>query len=106
MIPDWFAGIENARTMLKPGGLIGVVDFYVSRRQPGEGTACHSWATRSFCPLWFGIDNVFLSPDHLPFLRRQFDPKSLVESRASIPYLPWVRAPYYVFIGRKCPDKP
>lgn len=29
MIPDWFAAIDNALRMLKPGGLIGVIDFYV-----------------------------------------------------------------------------
>ena len=28
MIPDWFAALENAAAMLKPGGTIGVVDFY------------------------------------------------------------------------------
>ena len=25
MIPDWFAALENARRLLKPGGTIGVV---------------------------------------------------------------------------------
>ncbi len=33
MIPDWFAAIENACAMLKPGGVIGVADFYVSRKR-------------------------------------------------------------------------
>ena len=32
MIPDWFAALENALAMLKPGGHIGVVDFYVGRK--------------------------------------------------------------------------
>ncbi|MFH1919211.1 MAG: class I SAM-dependent methyltransferase, partial [Planctomycetota bacterium] len=27
MIPNWFAALENARAILKPGGLVGVVDF-------------------------------------------------------------------------------
>ena len=101
MIPDWFAAIENALTILRPGGMVGVVDFYVSRKHPGEGLASHSWATRSFWPLWFGADNVFPSPDHVPFLRRRFEPVSLVESRARIPYLPFLKAPYYTFVGRK-----
>lgn len=101
MIPDWFAVVENAAAMLKPGGMIGVVDFYVSRKYPAEGATRHSWTTRTFWPAWFGVDNVFPSPDHLPFLRRRFEPLSLTESRAKIPYLPLVRAPYYTFIGRK-----
>src|SRR3954463_4846190 len=32
MIPDWFAALERARQLLKPGGILGVVDFYVSRK--------------------------------------------------------------------------
>jgi len=30
-IPDWFLAIDNALRILKPGGIIAVVDFYVSR---------------------------------------------------------------------------
>src|SRR5690606_43869 len=58
MIPDWFAAIENAWAMLKPGGLIGVVDFYVSRKHPAEGLTRHGWLTRTFWPAWFANDNV------------------------------------------------
>ena len=46
MIPDWFAAIENALKILKPGGLIAVVDFYVARKYPAEGHAKHGWFTR------------------------------------------------------------
>ena len=41
MIPDWFAAIENALRMLRPGGQIGVVDFYVSRKYPAQ--PLHLW---------------------------------------------------------------
>ena len=34
MIPDWQRAIENAIAMLKPGGKLGVVDFYVSAATP------------------------------------------------------------------------
>jgi S-adenosylmethionine-diacylgycerolhomoserine-N-methlytransferase len=51
--------------------------------------------------LWFGSDNVFLSADHLAYLARRFQPIALAERRTRLPYLPFVRAPYYVFIGRK-----
>ncbi len=69
MIPDWFAAIENAYQMLRPGGLIGVADFYVSRKYPAVGLKRHRWFTRTIWPPWFSTDNVFPSPDHLPFLR-------------------------------------
>ncbi len=101
MIPDWFAAVDSAAAMLRPGGTIGVVDFYVSRKHPADGMTRHGWPTRAFWPLWFGIDNVFLSPDHLPMLKRQFETVMLREERARVPYVPLGRVPYYIFIGRK-----
>src|SRR5262249_49911028 len=37
MIPNWFGALERAFELLKPGGTIGVVDFYVSRKWPAAG---------------------------------------------------------------------
>ena len=101
MIPNWFEAIEHAWRILRPGGRIAVVDFYVSRKHPEEGMVCHSWATRSFWPVWFACDNVFPNPDHLPFLQARFKTEFLKERRARLPYLPLARAPYYLFIGCK-----
>jgi len=101
MIPDWFAAIDNALAILRPGGLIGVVDFYVSRKHPAEGARRHRWFTRSFWPVWFASDNVFPSADHVPYLHRRFEPVSFAEQRAKVPYLPLVRVPYYRYVGRK-----
>lgn len=101
MIPDWFAAIDNALRILKPGGRIGVIDFYVARKYPAEGLKQHKWSTRSFWPVWFSSDNVFPNPDHIPYLRRHFDTAVLKENRAKVPYLPLVRTPYYQFIGQK-----
>lgn len=101
MIPDWFGAIENALRMLKPGGVIGVVDFYTARKHAAEGLKRHSWFTRSFWPVWFASDNVFPSPDHLPFLRSHFDTVWSQESYSKVPYIPIIRTPYYQFIGRK-----
>ena len=101
MIPDWFAAIDNALAMLKPGGLIGVVDFYVSRKYPTDGLARHRWFTRTFWPVWFASDNVFPSSDHVPYLHRRFEPLHFEEKKAKVPYLPFVRTPYYTFVGRK-----
>ena len=101
MIPDWFGAIENALAMLRPGGTIGVVDFYVSRKFPAGNLKKHRWLTRTFWPTWFGFDNVFPSPDHVPFLHRHFEPLLFEEHRAKVPYIPFLRTPYYVFVGRK-----
>jgi len=101
MIPEWYAAIENARQMLRPGGIIGVADFYVSQKHPAPGLVTHPWATRKGWPAWFDNDNVYLSPDHLPWLRRHFDQVDLHEYRAPVPFIPLLRVPYYRFLGRK-----
>jgi S-adenosylmethionine-diacylgycerolhomoserine-N-methlytransferase len=104
MIPDWFLAVDQAYRMLKPGGLIGIVDFFVARKYPAEGLVKHGWSTRSMWPLWFGSDNVFLNPDHVPYLLSRFETVSLAQRRGKLPYLPFVRAPYYLFVGRKPVD--
>jgi S-adenosylmethionine-diacylgycerolhomoserine-N-methlytransferase len=101
MIPDWFAAIERACEILRPGGHIGVVDFYVSRRHADPPRIQHGWLTRTGWPTWFAMDNVFLSGDHLAMLQRKFETVSVHEGRAKIPYLPLVRVPVYRFVGRK-----
>jgi len=101
MIPDWFAAIDNALAVLRPGGTIGVTDFFVARKYPAQGLQRHAWFTRTFWPAWFGSDNVFLSPDHISYLQRKFSTVRLEENRAKVPYLPLIRVPYYTFVGRK-----
>ncbi|NUM56750.1 MAG: class I SAM-dependent methyltransferase [Candidatus Hydrogenedentes bacterium] len=101
MIPDWFAAIDHAVALLSPGGALGAVDFYVARKYPAAGLASHSRFTRHVWPAWFGMDNVYLSPDHLPYLRRKLISLTCIEQRARIGYLFGLRVPHYVFIGRK-----
>jgi S-adenosylmethionine-diacylgycerolhomoserine-N-methlytransferase len=101
MIPDWFAAIDNALAMLRPGGIIGVVDFYVSRKHPAHGLKRHGLFDRTFWPLWFGHDGVRPNPDHLPYLLAHTQQVELVETQARVPYLPGLRCPHYRFIGRR-----
>lgn len=101
MIPDWLAAIENAIAMLKPGGLLGVVDFYVSRRDPGPGRVRHGVLTRNFWRAWFDRDGVFPSTDHLPTLTSLLDIVHVSEHFGTVPIVPLLRVPYYVFVGRK-----
>ncbi len=101
MIPDWIGAMENGRAMLREGGCLGAVDFYVSRKYPAEGMRRHGWWTRSFWPAWFSMDNVFPSPDHVPYLHRRFEPLHFAEHLGKIPYMLLARVPYYTFVGRK-----
>ncbi len=104
MIPDWKAAIDNAIAMLKPGGHLGVVDFYVSAAQPAPGLVRHSALTRAFWPRWFRHDGVHLGPERLAYLRRCLPDHRLVEAMAPVPYLLGLRVPYYRLIGHKSDD--
>ena len=101
MIPGWIEAINNAWEMLRPGGRIGVVDFFVSRKHPADGHVHHGWLTRTGWPTWFASDNVFLSPDHVPYLHHRFRSRHFTENRAKLPFMPLVRVPYYTFVGEK-----
>jgi S-adenosylmethionine-diacylgycerolhomoserine-N-methlytransferase len=101
MMPQWSEVVDNAASMLRPGGTIGVVDFYVSPAVPPEGRLRHGWLSRTLWPAWFRHDGVQLDADHLGVLMHRFETVSLWERRAPVPYLPAVTVPYYVFIGRK-----
>ncbi len=101
MIPDWFAAIDNAVEMLRPGGYLGVVDFYISRKFPDDGLRKHGTFCRGLWPNWFATDNVFPSPDHVPYLRRKLETVHLGEHMTRLPYVPFFKTPYYIFVGRK-----
>ena len=78
-----------------------MVDFYISRKWPGPGLRRHSSFQRFFWPSWFACDNVFLSPDHLPWLQCHFQTVRLEVRTGRVPYLLGLKAPYYIFVGRK-----
>jgi S-adenosylmethionine-diacylgycerolhomoserine-N-methlytransferase len=100
MMPDWRSAIDNAIAQLKPGGTLGVVDFYVSPARAPEGLRQHSRWTRWFWPRWFGHDGVRLSPEPMAYLRSRLETIVLAERLGEVPWLPFLRVPYYVFAGR------
>jgi S-adenosylmethionine-diacylgycerolhomoserine-N-methlytransferase len=101
MIPDWFMAIENAYRLLRPGGVIAVVDFFVSRKHVSDHMIQHNWLTRTGWPIWFAWDNVYLEPDRLAFLHKRFQPMELHQLRGGLPFVPIAKVPYYLFIGCK-----
>ena len=101
MIDDWRAALFNALAMLKPGGALGVVDFYVSRANPGAGFARHAAWQRWLWRRWFAHDGVRLSPEHLEALTDAMPDHVRLERQGPLPYVPGLNVPYYVFVGRK-----
>ncbi len=101
MIPDWVRALNNALGMLKPGGKLGIVDFYVAGADQEWARAQHSALTRWFWTHWFRHEQIHLSPRHISALCALTDDPRLHESAGAMPYLPLLRAPYYVFVGLK-----
>jgi S-adenosylmethionine-diacylgycerolhomoserine-N-methlytransferase len=101
MMPDWIGALGNALAMLKPGGLLGVVDFYVSAPTPPAGLVRHGRLARWLWPRWFAHDGVHPNPAHLRTLRTLLPEHWLAERLAPVPYLPGLRVPYYLFVGTK-----
>jgi S-adenosylmethionine-diacylgycerolhomoserine-N-methlytransferase len=101
MIPDWMRALNNALAMLRPGGKLGIVDFYVAGEDHAGGRARHGVLTRWFWTHWFRHDHVFLSPRHLAALCLLTDRCYLHEGSGPLPYMPLLRAPYFVFVGAK-----
>jgi S-adenosylmethionine-diacylgycerolhomoserine-N-methlytransferase len=91
MIPDWRRAVDNAIAMLAPGGTLGAVDFHL----PDGGLGSRFWRA------WFGHDGVWLSAEHLPYLRSRLDEVLCEQRRGPLPYLPGLCVPYYLFVGRK-----
>lgn len=101
MVEDWRAVISNAVAMIRPGGTLGVVDFYVSSARPAADRVHHSAWDRWLWRRWFAHDGVRLDPAHMAQLVAAMPDCRIIERRGRIPYLPAMTAPYYIFIGRK-----
>ncbi len=101
MTPQWYKAIDHTYNILSPNGKIGVVDFYISEKYPLTGLKTHDPLTRSFWPSFFAYDNVFLNPDHLPYLINKFETVELFEGEGRLPVIPIGRVPYFSFIGKK-----
>ena len=92
---DWFTVVDNAREMLRPGGLVGVVDFYAARGSADPAGA----RLAGLLPRLMG-DGTYASADFGPYLKRQFELVSMDRRAADIPYVP-IGVPYFRFVGRK-----
>ncbi len=96
MMPQWQAALDNALAMLKPGGLLGVVDFDLPRGNClADRCACAFWKR------WFAHDGVHLDHAHIDRLQALTKHVTLLESTGELPYLPGLRVPYYIYIGCK-----
>lgn len=100
MIPPFHAAVDRAISYLdRDEGLLGVCDFFVSskydlplRQMP--------WMRRFFWRSTFDTDNIDIGPERRNYLDHQLSRVWEFNDEGSIPYVPFLRAPYYVWIGR------
>ena len=102
MIPrdKWQAVIDNAYKMLRPGGLLGLADFTVV---PSE----QNITSRTFWKTLFAVDHVWLSEEHLPYIRSKFEEEVIYgHNKGGFPFIPSaVKCLYYYAIFRKSGGK-
>lgn len=101
MIPSWIEALNHVNQILKPGGTLGVVDFYQARKHPVKQThAKQGLIAKLFWHVFFQGDDVFPDKDHLPYMCSLLEETNTDFGKGKIPYLPlW--APYYTFQGVK-----
>ncbi|EGN99748.1 hypothetical protein SERLA73DRAFT_121865 [Serpula lacrymans var. lacrymans S7.3] len=108
MMPNFYTLLDRIDYVLSPeNGLLGVVDFYTSGRQPslhekaigGTSKEC-GWISRWFWQIWFDFDHVSLSPHRRDYLEYKFGTIKSYNGRNRfvLPFI--VRIPYYIWLGR------
>lgn len=93
------AAVDNAVAGLAPDGIMGVADFYTSAKYDTPNRQ-HPFARRWFWKAVFDCDGIDLSPERRHYLEHSLEPVYEYNSSGRIPYVPYVRAPYYIWVGR------
>lgn len=99
MIPPFHQVVDRAVSYLDPEGFIGVADFFVSSKYDLPMRQM-SWLRRFFWRATFDTDNIDIGPERRAYLESRLERVWEVNSQGSIPYVPYLRAPYYVWLGR------
>lgn len=101
MIPVFHEAIDNALQLLKegPDSLLAVTDFYTSEKHDHPSRQ-HHYVTRTFWRSFFELDGISLGAERRQYLGHTCDTDYEYNDAGSIPYLPLLRPPFYVWIGR------
>ncbi|PPR00108.1 hypothetical protein CVT24_008964 [Panaeolus cyanescens] len=108
MIPNFYNLLDRVDFVLRSStGLVSVVDFYTSGRNPslhsqsigGEDKTC-GWLSRWFWQIWFDLDAVHLGPARRDYLEYKFGTIKSYNGRNRFVLPLIVRIPYYIWLGR------
>lgn len=99
MIPPFHAAVDRAVSYLHPeNGILGVADFFVSNKFDSLPLRQHSYLRRVFWQSIFDQDGIYLGPERRNYLDHCLSRVWEYNDEGSIPYVPLLRAPYYVGI--------
>ncbi|BFZ54296.1 hypothetical protein PYCC9005_001330 [Savitreella phatthalungensis] len=104
MIPPYFKVIDRVLDVLRPQGLVGVVDFFTSNREEAETDRRGNLINRLFWKSWFEFDHVDLNPARRDYLEHRFECIKSASFRNNM-VIPWVVSiPYYIYLGQRSGD--
>merc|ERR1719426_476578 len=96
---DPFTAIDKMFTYLNPEmGVVGVADFYVSAKFDFPHRQM-SYFNRFLWKSIFDIDNIDLGPERRQYLDHRLLRVFEYNSSGAIPYIPFIKAPYYTWVG-------
>jgi betaine lipid synthase len=99
MIPVFHGAVDRAIVLAKPSCLFGVADFYVSDKYD-EPARQNSTLTRLFWRSVFDFDGIYIGPERRAYLGHVLEQEYEMNSAGHIPFVPLIKAPYYVWVGR------
>ena len=62
--------------------------------------AANQSSCASLCRSIFDVDTIDLGPERRAYLEHKLERVWEINSQGSIPYVPYLRAPYYIWIGQ------
>ncbi|CAL5226880.1 g9753 [Coccomyxa viridis] len=99
MIPPFHSAVDRAISYLDPKvGLLGVADFFVPSKYDLPLRQM-TWLRRFFWRATFDTDNIDIGPERRNYLDHRLSRVWEMNSEGSIPYVPYLRAPFYVWVG-------
>jgi betaine lipid synthase len=100
VIPPFHSAVDAACSYLDPNGYMAVTDFYVSAKHDLPLRQM-SWMRRFFWQATFDLDGIALGSERREYLEHKLTRVYEYNGEGGIPYVPLLRAPYFIWIGQK-----
>lgn len=106
MIPVFMEAVDKCLSYLDPNiGVLAVADFYTSLKHDIPARQ-NSYICRWFWRSIFDLDNIDLGPARRQYLDHHLEQVYEENSCGSIPYVPLLKVPYYIWLGQSRLNRP